>query len=204
MLEVALVLGVLAGAVGVADTLPYIRDMRRGTTRPHRGTWLVWTVLSIGAYLAHGAEGPRWSLVMLAVQVALNCLVLALSVRLGVGGLGRADLLMLGMAGAGIAGWMIIGDPLVATLCIIAADLLGVAMMTPKAWRDPSSETSSTYALASLSGLLAAGAVGSMEPALLLYPIYYALVNGGLALLLRVRTARLAVAPRLVPGRSLG
>jgi len=204
MVEVAAVLGVLGAAVGVADTVPYIRDMRRGTTRPHRGTWLVWTVLAVGALVAHAAEGPRWSLVMLAAQVVLTAIVLMLSMRHGMGGLGRADVVMLAMAGAGIVGWIVAGDPVVATVCIIAADIVGIAMMTPKAWRDPWSETSSTFALASLSGLCAVGAVGSLEPSLLLYPIYYALANGALALVLRTRTARLGVAPRLAPGRSIG
>jgi len=203
MVEVAAVLGVLGAAVGVADTVPYIRDMRRGTTRPHRGTWLVWTVLAAGAFVAHAAEGPRWSLVMLAVQVVLTAIVLTLAVRQGTGGLGRADVVILALAGAGFAGWIIAGDPVVATLCIIAADLLGIAMMTPKAWRYPWSETSSTFALASLSGLCAAGAVGSLEPSLLLYPIYYTLANGALALVLRTRTARLGAAPCLVPGRPI-
>src|SRR6188472_1659975 len=111
MVEVAAVLGVLGAAVGVADTVPYIRDMRRGTTRPHRGTWLVWTVLALCALVAHAADGPRWSLVMLAVQVVLTAIVLALSMRHGTGGLGRADMAMLALAGVGIVGWVIAGDP---------------------------------------------------------------------------------------------
>ena len=44
MSELAPVLGVLAGVVGVADTIPYVRDTLRGVTRPHRGTWLIWGV----------------------------------------------------------------------------------------------------------------------------------------------------------------
>lgn len=199
MMELAPVLGMLAGAAGVADTLPYIRDMRRGTTRPHRGTWLVWTVLAIGAVVANGAEGARWSILMITVQAALTTLVLAFSIRHGVGGLTRVDGLLLSVALMGIAGWVVAGDPVVATLCIIGADLLGLTMMAPKTWRDPGSETASTYALAALSGLLAAGAVGSWEPALVLYPAYYALSNGSLALVIHVRRARLADA-LMAPG----
>ena len=36
------ILGVLAGVASVVNTVPYIRDVLRGTTRPHRGTWLIW------------------------------------------------------------------------------------------------------------------------------------------------------------------
>jgi hypothetical protein len=37
--------------------------------------------------------------------------------------------------------------------------------------------------------VLSAAAIGSLEPSLLLYPVYYCLVNGGLALLIGVRRA---------------
>ena len=59
--------------------------------------------------------------------------------------------------------------------------------MTPKAYRDPYSETLAMYALASLAGALAAGAVGGVDVSLLLYPIYYCVINGALAVLISVR-----------------
>jgi hypothetical protein len=42
---------------------------------------------------------------------------------------------------------------------------------------------------AGLAGALSAAAVGVLEPSLLLYPVYYCLVNGGLALLICGRRA---------------
>ena len=64
-----------------------------------------------------------------------------------------------------------------ATACVIAADLIAAAMMVPKTYRDPGSETLVTFALASVGGALAAGAVGAVDASLLCYPIYYCLVN---------------------------
>jgi hypothetical protein len=60
-------------------------------------------------------------------------------------------------------------------------------MMTPKTYRDPESETLITFALASLSGALAAGAVGAIDVSLLLYPAYFCIVNGAIALLIHQR-----------------
>jgi hypothetical protein len=68
-------------------------------------------------------------------------------------------------------------------------------MMVPKTWRDPGSETLATYAFASLGGALAAGAVGALDPALLLYPIYYCAVNGGIAVLIVHRRRALGEIP---------
>ena len=181
-IELAATLGILAGVLGVVDMLPYLRDTVRRVTRPHRGTWLIWSVLAGVALLTQRADGASWSLVMCGVQFVTNIVVFALAIRLGTGGVTRADRLLLALAAAGVAGWLLAGDPLIAIACVVVADLLAVGMMLPKSWCDPGSETLSTFALASLSGVLAAGAAGLGT--VLVYPAYYCLVNAGVALLL--------------------
>ena len=79
-----------------------------------------------------------------------------------------------------------------ATVCVVVADLIGVALMVPKTYRDPWSETLATFALASLSGALAIGAVGALDASLLLYPVYFCVGNGALALLIWWRRAALS------------
>ena len=69
MTYVAPVLGLLAGVVGIADTIPYVRDTVGGSTRPHRGTWLIWSVLAIVVCLSQRADGASWSLIMAAARL---------------------------------------------------------------------------------------------------------------------------------------
>jgi hypothetical protein len=180
-------MGLLAAVVGIADTIPYVRDTLHGSTRPHRGTWLVWGVLAVVVCLSQRADGATWSLALTASQAVLTGLVFALAIRHGEGGLAPADLALMAAAGAGVVGWLLAREPVVAVVSVIVADLCAVAMMTPKAYRDPGSETLATYALAALAGLLAVGAVGSLEVSLLLYPAYYCLANAGFALLIVLR-----------------
>ena len=74
--------------------------------------------------------------------------------------------------------------------------------MVPKTYRDPESETLSRSRFASLGGALAAGAVGAVDVSLLLYPVYYCVINGAIALLIWERRSSLqasspeAAAPR--------
>jgi hypothetical protein len=187
VLAFAPILGVLGGLVGVLDTIPYVRDIVRGATRPHRGTWLIWGVLAIVVSLSQRADGASWSVVLTASQAFLTGLVFVLAIRHGEGGLAPVDMSLIAIAAGGVVGWMAVGEPIVAVACVIVADVCGAAMMTPKAYRDPYSETLATYALASLAGALAAGAVGVLDVSLLIYPIYYCLINGALAVLICVR-----------------
>jgi hypothetical protein len=201
MTYTAPVLGLLAGVVGIADTIPYVRDTVRGSTRPHRGTWLIWSVLAIVVCLSQRADGASWSLIMAAAQAVLTSVIFLLSIRRGEGGLSPADVLMLMVAAGGVIGWIVADQPVIATACVVAADLIGAAMMVPKTYRDPGSETLATFALASLSGALAAGAVGTLDASLLLYPVYYCLANGALAALIHYRRSRLASQQRTSSAR---
>ncbi len=166
MTGVAPLLGVLAGVLGAADTVPYVRDILAGRTRPYRWTWLIWAVLAI---------------------------------RRGEGTLGPVERVMLAVAAGGVVGWLIADEPVVATVCVVAADLIGAAMMLPKTYRDPESETLATYALASVAGAFAAGAVGRLDASLLLYPVYFCVANAAIALLIVTRRGQARAAFRPSP-----
>jgi hypothetical protein len=43
---------------------------------------------------------------------------------------------MITLACGGVIGWIAADEPVIATACVVAADLIGAAMMVPKANRD--------------------------------------------------------------------
>jgi hypothetical protein len=74
-----------------------------------------------------------------------------------------------------------------------------VPLMLPKTWRDPGSETLCTYVLASAGGAAAAASVGAVDPSLLVYPVYFCLVNGAVASVIVRRRAELGRVPASGP-----
>ena len=152
MIEVTAAFAMLGGVLGAAESIPYLRDTWRRSTVPHRGSWLIWGVIEVVAVESQLADGATWSLVPLIAQAAGTCLVFALSIWLGSGGLSRLELTLIALAGAGVLGWFMADEPVIATACVIVADCVAAIMMLPKAWSDPHSETMSTYALASSPG----------------------------------------------------
>jgi hypothetical protein len=188
---------VTAGLLSIAGTVPYLYDVRRGRTRPHRGTWGIWTLIGVVAATAHGAGGLRWSLVQVSAQALTSAVVLMLAFRRGMGSLTPANGVMLAVAVAGIAGWWVSSDPAEALAGLVVADSIGVAMMLPKTWRDPHSETVATFELATASGLLGMLAVGGIDPVLLAWPGYLTTANGVTAGVIVVR--RLALRAKIDP-----
>jgi hypothetical protein len=121
MIEMTPFLSLLGALVGIACTVPYVRDTVGGATRPHRGTWLIWGVLAVVACVSQRADGASWSLVLTGSQAVLTALVFVLAIRHGEGGLTRVDLSLMSVACAGVVGWLIAHDPVVAVVCVIVA-----------------------------------------------------------------------------------
>lgn len=179
--------GITAGVLSVVDAIPYLHDIQRGRTRPHRVTWLIWTILGGVAFVSQLADGATWSLWMFGAQALSMGAIFLLSLRRGVGGLTPVNTTMLLLAIAGVAGWAWTSEPVVATGFVVAADAIGFGLMVPKTWRNPWSETRSTYLLAAVSGVLGTVSVGALDPSLLFYPAYAACTDGLMALLITGR-----------------
>jgi hypothetical protein len=198
MIESAAVFGMAGGAVGAIGSVPYLRDTWRRATVPHRGSWFIWGVLELVALASQRADGAHWSLVPLASQALGTWVVVGLALGRGTGGLSRLDVALTAVAGAGIAGWLLVDAPVIATVCAMVADFVAVAMMLPKTRREPNSETLSTFAAASLGGALTAAAVGSVTVPLLVYPVYFFLVNAAVVAVIAYRRSDRSPVPRIV------
>jgi hypothetical protein len=184
--------GVIAGILALVATVPYLRDIVRGSTKPQRATWMIWTTLSFVVFASQWASGATWSLALTAGQAIAGGTVFALALRRGVGGVSRIELALLGLAGLGVVGWLLAGNPVVATCSVVAADLIAVALMLPKTYRQPRSETLSTYAIGLVSTPFALAAVGSTTPSLVIYPLYILAADSAVVIMIVLRRRALA------------
>src|ERR1700712_4475275 len=179
--------GILAGTLQLIATAPYLRDILRGTTTPQRSTWTIWMTLSLVVLSSQWASGASWSLVLIFGQVISCGGIFLLSLRRGVGGVSPLELALLGIAALGVVGWQVADDPTVATCSVVAADLIAVALMLPKTFRNPRSETLETYVIGVVSTVFAVAAVGSGDLSLLIYPLYLLIADGAVAVMIFLR-----------------
>lgn len=171
------ILGILSGIIGAIAVVPYIIDIFKGTTRPQRATWLIWTVLGGIAFFSQLAKGATDSLWMTGIQTLAVIVVFLLSIKYGEGGLSSRDIKALIIAGIGLILWFFTKEATFALYFVILVDGAGALLTIIKAHEDPSGETMSTWFISGLSGLMAAFSVGSWDLILLSYPIYIWLIN---------------------------
>lgn len=140
-------LGLLGCVVAIAAFVPYIRDTVRGTTRPNRATWWIYTVVGcLGTASAYQA-GARWTLLVAATYAVLSLVVALLAIRRGEGGWSRLDQGCIATAALSLVLWQITGNPLLAVVLNSLADIAGSVPTMIKAWRQPSSENRLSWTL---------------------------------------------------------
>ena len=45
MIAAPVTFALVGGVLGLAESVPYLRDTWRRTTVPHRGSWLIWAAI---------------------------------------------------------------------------------------------------------------------------------------------------------------
>ncbi len=168
-----LLFGVISGVLSVYAYFPYIRDTIAGRTKPERASWLIWSVLGSIALASQIAEGASTSLWFAVVQVSGTVIVFLLSITKGHGDyLCRRNRLILPVAGAGLVLWYLTDVPAFALVITISISLMAGGVTIWKAYRDPGSETMTTWLVSLAAAWFAVLSVGALDWFMLAYPLY--------------------------------
>ncbi|MFH1909807.1 MAG: hypothetical protein ABIJ72_01255 [bacterium] len=157
--------------------LAYEWAMIKGRARPHRTTRLVLSVIIILGFFSMYAQGDRvvvWFLGICAVQ---SFVMLIMSIKWGMGGWAKNDLLALAIAIIGIVTWQVTDNPVLGLYAAVTADLAGMIPALVKTYHLPNTEYWLTYVF-DLSAILLTGfAIQNGGFNDYLYPVYLLLVN---------------------------
>jgi hypothetical protein len=181
MLEI---IGVLGGLLAIIGGAPYMFDAYKKRIRPHRITWAIFAltdVIAIANQLASGATNSVWLVVGYALA---NLTIFILSLRYGVGGTKKLDIIVLCGAILGVVVWQISGHPIASIIANLVVTTLAFTPTYKKGWIDPKSETPTVFLWGAIASLLAAISVGKLDYILLLAPLYTFAIQGVLFIIL--------------------
>ncbi len=181
------IIGISSGLLSLISTFPYIRDIFRKKTKPERGTWWIWSLLSVVFLFAQFDAGATWSLGLTIGEVVGLLVIAILSLRYGYGKFDTRDSIGLVIAVIGIVVWQVTDSPLAAILIVMMVDVVAYGLTLRKAWRAPRTETLSSWVMSALSGILAVLAVGDAGFTVLIYPLYVAVFDGSVTLIISYR-----------------
>lgn len=167
------VFGLLSGLLSAYAYIPYIADTASGQTQPQRASWLIWSILGSIAFFSQLQEGAGFSLWFAGAQVLGTIVVFVLSIRSGTGTyLKPSDYIILVIAGVGLVLWYFTETATYALLITISISLLGGTATVLKAYKEPKSETITTWVVSLLASVCALLSVGKADLILMAYPLY--------------------------------
>lgn len=189
-------IGLIAGFISLVSFFPYLMSTLKGHTKPQRATFAIWSAIDVVMVLSYFASGARETVWMLSVFTLCQICVFLLSLRYGMGGLDKLDLLCLAGAAIGIAAWILTKNSATALGISMFVEFLGLLPLIKKVYLYPQTENTLSWMLAWLAAFVNLFALTSFQPIILSYPIYLFLSEGAIAVLLLTPKMRLGVLER--------
>jgi drug/metabolite transporter superfamily protein YnfA len=186
------ILGAVAVVVGLIGYAPYIRDVLRGTTKPHLFSWLLWGVIEITAFIAQVQKGAGPGSWVTAVSALFVCFIAYKAMMVGEKNITTLD--WLGFAGAflGIIAWIFTQNPTGAVIIITITDACAFIPTYRKGYQRPDEETITEFGTSSAKHAIGLLAIKSYNIATSLYPASLVLTNGVFTIMVWLRRKKLA------------
>ena len=188
MHEIKNAIGVVATILVFLGYIPYLRDIKRGKTKPHIYSWFVagFVAIIIFALQVSGGAGAG-SLVTLAAGV-----MCVLVITLGIFHKSTVEILwidtvFLVLAFIALGLWLFAKQPVVSAVLSTVIEVLGFVPTVRKSWNRPFTETLQSYYLNTFRFGFALLALQTYTIVTTIYPITWALFNGFFSLMLVIR-----------------
>ena len=164
-------LSAAAIALTFAMFVPYIRSIRRGLTKPHVFSWLIWALGTFVVSLAQLAGAGGVGAWPIAVSGLITGYIAVLAYRRKSDTtIDRADWACLIVALAALPCWFLTSDPLWAVVILTGLDLAGFGPTVRAAYSRPYDEHIGFYAMAAVRNLLAVLALEHYSLTTVLFP----------------------------------
>jgi len=151
--------------------IPYIRAIRRGETKPHVFSWVIWGFVTIVVFFAQLAGGGGFGAWVIGVSGLVSSYIAWLAyTKRGDTAITRSDWLFLGGATCALPFWFFTSNPLSAVIILTTVDVLGFGPTVRKAYSHPHEESLALFALFTVRNALVILAVEKYSYTTLLFP----------------------------------
>ncbi|OQW41788.1 MAG: hypothetical protein A4S08_12090 [Proteobacteria bacterium SG_bin4] len=161
----------IAIAITLAAFIPYIREIFRGTIRPHIFSWVIWGVTTLLIFLAQLEDNGGAGTWPIGVSASITIFIAYLAyVKRADVTITRADWLFFIAALLSLPLWYWKSDPLWAVILLTAIDVAGFGPTVRKAYQFPYSESLLFFALFTLRNALVMLALENLTLTTLIFP----------------------------------
>jgi hypothetical protein len=187
MMDFRTTISIIAIILVFAGYFPYLRDTRKGKTRPHIFSYFLWSLLTFIIFalqIGSGGGIGSWITFVLGFVIFLTFF---LSIKNGKRDIRNLDYIFLVLTLLAIPIWLLAKQPVLSIILLSSIDILAFAPTIRKSWVDPWSETLSLYTITALRHGLAIVALANINIVTALFPATWTVANALFAVLLIYR-----------------
>lgn len=135
------ILALIAGIFLIAGYIPYIYEVIKKKTIPHRASWIIWSLSTIIILFGVKATGTTEA-IWVPIADAIGCtIIFLLSIPLGVGGWSRTDKFSFLICIASLIIWAYTASALIALLMNLSIYVSGYISTIKKTYTEPETES---------------------------------------------------------------
>jgi len=163
---------VVSSVLAFISYIVYIVAIFKGKAKPHRTTRFVLFVITALATASLFAEKNQVAIWLIGIFTFNSFIIFILSLRFGMGGWEKTDIVCLFIALIGIGLWKFTNNASIALYASIVADFTGVIPTLIKTYRFPKTEVWTFFAIDCIAALFTLLAIKNWKPIEFAYPLY--------------------------------
>ena len=175
-------LGIIAGILALGGYIPYIYTTIKGSNRPNKATWFIWTLvggLLAFSYMSAGDKNAIW----VPLGYFIGPLIVAiLSMRYGYSEWTKFDTFCVVAAVISLVPWFLSNDATITLLINVMIDATGALPTIIKTYREPESEDFVSWLIFFIANTLEVIAISNWDLSAV-YPFYLFFLAGSITLL---------------------
>lgn len=171
-MELKIILGAIAALLALFSSAVYVRDIIRGNTKPHLYTWLIWSIVTVIAFLGQivtGAGPGSWATGVSAL-VTISVTIYAFLSGHNTKDITYFDKVCLILALVAILPWLLVKSILWSVILASFIDVIAFFPTMRKTWHAPKSESLGSMFIDATKHSLSIIALNSYSLTTWLYP----------------------------------
>ena len=182
----------LGAMLSMTGSARYAWSTVRGATRPNRVTWFLWAaapLIGFAAQLDAGVGLPA----VLTLSIGLGPALIFASTFVNPAAYWRISRFDLGCGAVSVAAiviWRLTGDPALAVIFAVLADLVAGLPTVRKGWAHPETENGAVFVFGALNGVVTLLTIDTWSAATWAFPVYITLLGSTLFAVISVRGRR--------------
>ena len=175
---------IISSLLALISPVIYAKAILRGEAKPHRTTRLVLLLITSLATASLFAQHNTVAIWLAGVSTLQAIVIFALSIKHGMGGWAKSDMICLVIALLGIGLWQTTKQPTLALYAAIAADFTGMVPAIIKTYKFPKTEIWSFFFLDTVAAIFSLMAIKNWRIEEFSFPLYLMLINFAMVLLI--------------------